>query len=215
MTFLLLVGWLSLPLAPLNPVAQDTIAAMNLHVTAGITSPNGIVSASPEISFKYEFRPAHPLIVRSEVDFRFGSVGTRFWPDGKEQPAMYLEGNYRTALLAADLLYYRGTDHLTAYLGVGIVQSFNEFDADQLSRDILKSQYDIDKIDMSQKIGYRFTLGLRFNRSYAFEVAITQMEPHFVFGRDYGDGTYSKEEVPTQFSSFRFTFGYLWELKSL
>lgn len=214
MTTLLLLGWLSLPLAPLNPIEQDTIAAMNLHLSAGITSPNGIVSASPEMSIKYEFRPAHPFIVRTEADFRLGSVGTRFWPAGNERQAMYLEGSYRSALLGLDILYYRGTDRLTAYLGAGLVQSFNEFDADQESRDLLKSRYGIDQIDMSQRVGYRFTLGLRFHRTYAFEVAITQMEPNFVFGRDFGDGSYSKETVPTQFSSFRFTFGYLWELKA-
>ncbi len=214
MTTLLLLGWLSLPLAPLNPIEQDTIAAMNLHLSAGVTSPNGIVSASPEMSIKYEFRPAHPFIVRTEADFRLGSVGTLFWPAGNERQAMYLEGSYRSALLGLDILYYRGTDRLTAYLGAGIVQSFNEFDADQKSRDLLRSRYGIDQIDMSQRVGYRFTLGLRFHRTYAFEVAITQMEPNFVFGRDFGDGTFSKETVPTQFSSFRFTFGYLWELKA-
>lgn len=215
MITLLMVGWLSLPLAPLNPIEQDTIAAMNLHLSGGITSPNGIVSASPELSLKYEFRPAHPLIVRADVDFRFGTVGTRFWPEGKETDAMYLSGNYRSALFGLDLLYYRGTDHLTAYLGFGLVQSYNEFSPSKKSMDLLRTKYEIDDLDMAQKLGYRFTLGLRFNRSYCFEIAVTQMEPNLVFGRDYGAGSYSKEMVPTQFSAFRLSFGYLWQIKAL
>lgn len=210
---LLLIAWLSLPLAPLNPVEQDTIAGMNLHLSAGVTSPNGIVSAGPELSLKFELRPAHPLVVRTELDLRFGAVGTRFFPGGSNNPSMYLTGNYQSALTGVDLLYYRGTDRLTAYLGLGLVYAFNRFDPSDESLALLRADYGVDDIDMSQKLGYRLTLGLRFHKAYAFEIAVTQIKPDFVFGRDYGNGTYSKEYFPTQFSGFRFTLGYIWQLR--
>ncbi len=213
MISLLLIAWLSLPLAPLNPIEQDTIAAMNFHLSAGITSPNGIVSAGPELSLKYEWRPAHPLVLRTELDFRLGSIGSRFFPGGSYRPSVYLTGNYQSMLTGLDLLYYRGTDRMTAYLGFGLVYAFNRFTPGEESLQELHDEYGIDDLDMAQKLGYRVTLGLRFHRNYSFELAVTQLKPDIVAGRDYGNGVYSKQNFPTQFSGFRFTLGYIWQLR--
>lgn len=209
MNALVLIAWLSLPLAPLNPVEQDTVAAMNLHMTAGITSPNGIVSAGPEITAKLEYRPFHPFIFRAEASTRAGSIGTRFYPHGLAGGVMYLSGDYQSLTTAIDALYYRGTDHLTAYLGAGLVYGFHRFNPDDKLNVQLAQDYGIIDIDMKQKLGYRLTFGIRYNRVYSFEVGIMEIKPDLISSRRYDSGVYSIQRSQTRFSGFRFTVGYI------
>lgn len=215
MSALILIAWLSLPIAPLNPIEQDTIAALNFHVTAGVTSPNGVISAGPEISAKLEYRPFHPFIFRAESSVRAGTIGTRFFPIDVGSSGVYLTGEYQSLTTAADVLYYRGTDRLTAYLGVGMVYGFHRFNPDSEVMGVLVRDHGIVDVDMQQKLGYRLTFGVRYNRLYSFEIGIMEIKPNFIFGRRYGDEVYSLQRSQTRFSGFRFTLGYILPIRDL
>ena len=76
MLTLLFTCFLTLPLYPLNPVEQDTLAMMNLHVTAGFNAPNRFGSISPELTGKYEMLFKHPFVVRAACDYRYGTVSS-------------------------------------------------------------------------------------------------------------------------------------------
>lgn len=79
---LILASLLSLPLYPLNPEAQDTLASANLHFTIGVNGPNSIVSTGPEMSLKYEMLVQHPIVIRAAVDYKYSDVTTRLFPNG-------------------------------------------------------------------------------------------------------------------------------------
>ena len=74
MTALIFTAWLALPIAPLNPVAEDTLTATNIHISAGVTTPNGVLSTGPEISVKYEMLAVHPMVVRGSIDFKYAKT---------------------------------------------------------------------------------------------------------------------------------------------
>ena len=79
---LLIASWLCLPAFPLNPVAQDTIASVNVHFTVGLSGPNSLVGSGPEITSKYEIRLIHPVVVRAAFDYRYGKVNSILFPKG-------------------------------------------------------------------------------------------------------------------------------------
>ena len=61
----LLVGWFCLPLAPLNPIQQDTLDVMAVQVFGGLHTGNEIVETGPSLGAKFEVLPIHPLVYGS------------------------------------------------------------------------------------------------------------------------------------------------------
>ncbi len=200
----LLITWLTAaPLYPLNPVEQDTVNYMNLHFTAGLCGPNHISSAGPIVSVKYEYLLHHPFIVRSSFEYGFSRMQTRLYP----------KGDFHNTTYAADFLYYRGTNRLTGYLGLGFVFSKNYLQLDKEVADSLWRTEYVTAVSMPLHIGYRLTFGLRMNQFFSIEVIITDVRPKLVTTSSYPNNEIGirKEEVRIQ--TVRLTFGYLIPLK--
>ncbi len=196
---LILASLLSLPLYPLNPVAQDTLSPANLHFTLGVNGPNSIVSTGPEMSLKYEMLVDHPLVMRVAVDYKYGAVTTRLFPNG------YIH----TAVTSVEGLLYRGTDKLTGYLGAGVVYSYNYFKLSSSAADSLMTNHAISDVRIKNTIGYRITLGMRIHRSYAIEVAVTEVRPDFVYTSRISPSQYSEIAERTRLNDVRLTLGFL------
>ncbi len=203
MNVLLIATWLCLPLAPLNPIDEDTLASINAHVTVGMASPNGIVSTGPEVSAKYEMLVIHPFVLRGEVDGKYGRVTSNLFP----------QGDLYTLTLALDALYYRGTDHLTGYIGVGAVYAFNHFHSHTDTADSLRTYENVTAVDVEQQLGYRLTLGIRYHRSYSLEIGITELRPDFIKQHVEDNGVISRTRHATRTGGFRITLGYVFPLK--
>lgn len=209
---LILTAWLSLPLAPLNPSVQDTVSAMNLHFNAGIGTPNRIMSSGPVVSAKWEALAIHPLIVRGTFDYRFGNFRSKAF-DNLVNIGEY-DGKIHQLTVAADALYYRGTNQLTGYLGLGLLLTYANIRPSPVAKDLLE-QNDISDISIRPAPGYRIILGLRYMRAYSLEVSITEVEPDFVVSSRTVNGSFSETTSQTDFSGFRISLGYLWTLKNL
>ena len=203
MIALLLAGWLCLPIAPLNPLEQDTLASMNLHVTAGVSSPNGVVSAGPSMTMMYEMLVVHPLVVRGGVEFNYSKTVSNLFPKGKLFATTF----------SADALYYRGTDHLLGYLGLGMVYALPNFTSNRSTADSLMTYESVGSVDMTRKLGYRLTFGLRYKRHYSVELSITELHPDFIKNGVYADGETSRSFEETRTGNIRLTFGYLFPLR--
>lgn len=199
MLTLILTSLLSLPLYPLNPVDQDTLAAANLHFTLGVSGPNAIVSSGPELSLKYEMLIDHPFVVRAAADYRFGSVTTRLFPNGQ----------MHTGTASVEGFVYRGTDKLTGYMGAGVVYSYNYFKLKSAAADSLVTNHGITDVRIKNTFGYRFTLGMRIQRSYAIEFAVTEIRPDFVYVSRTSPSQYSEMAEPIRLNDVRLSFGFL------
>ena len=210
---LLLTAWLCLPLAPLNPIEQDTVSALNFHFTAGVSSPTSIVSTGPVFSAKWEMLAIHPVIIRSAVDYQYGNFKNRTFrllDDISE-----VKGKLNQFTLSADALYYRGTDRLTGYLGLGAIYTFGDINFSSETMSLLSDNYDITEVSLKPQFGYRITLGLRYQKVYSLEIAILEIEPNYVVTYNTGINTYSELTQRTDFSGFKISLGYLWTLKEL
>ncbi len=196
---LILASLLSLPLYPLNPEAQDTLASANLHFTIGVNGPNSIVSTGPEMSLKYEMLVQHPIVIRAAVDYKYGDVTTRLFPNG------YIH----TAVTSVEVFFYRGTDKLTGYLGAGIVYSYNYFKLTSAAADSLVTNHAINDVRIKNTFGYRITLGMRIHRSYAIEFAVTEVRPDFIYTARTSPSQYSEIAERTRLNDVRLTFGFL------
>lgn len=203
MTALLFAALMSLPLYPVNPTEQDTLNVMNVHITAGVDGPNGVVSTGPELSLKYEMLLFHPLVIRPSLDFQFGSV----------KGAVFPHGDLSTVTFAAEIFAYRGTDHLTGYLGTGLTYSNFFFSAADRTADSLYDNYRVTDVDLDPTLGYRFTMGLRYRRVYSAEFGVTEIRPQFVFRSKISESQYSQYAQKARMSIVRFTLGYLFPLK--
>lgn len=213
MYHLIMTAWLCLPLAPINPIQQDTVSAMNLHFTAGISSPTGILSTSPVFSTKWEMLAIHPVILRGSFDYQFGKFknnALRILDDIDE-----IKGEMHQFTLATDALYYRGTDHLTGYLGLGAILAFGNLNFTHETMALMRKNYDISKVSFNPQLGYRITLGLRYQRIYSLEITISEIEPDYTITYNTGIFSYSELTRRTDFSGFRISLGYLWTLKEL
>ncbi len=200
MHLLLLASLLCLPIAPINPVEEDTVSSINFHVAAGVTTPNGVVGAGPELSARYELRMTHPLVVRCAVDFKYSETNSHLFP----------KGELLTSTVAVDLLYYRGTRHMTGYVGIGGLFAHNNFSAFKKTSDSLMFYEDVESVDVTDELGVRITLGLRFHEWYSFEIAVTEVRPRFVKNRSSIDGDhYSRDYLDTRMGGFRVSVGYL------
>ena len=115
--------------------------------------------------------------------------------------------------LSADALYYRGTDHMTGYIGIGVVYAVNHFNPWPGTADSLLACESVTSVDVDQQLGYRLTLGLRYHRSYSFEIGITELYPDFVKHSAGTDGHSVRSYHTTRTGGFRVTFGYLLPLR--
>jgi hypothetical protein len=196
-TELLIAGWLCAPLAPLNPLEQDTLPSQTIHITAGVAGLGGIVSAGPEIALKYEALVIHPFILRGGCDLKYAQTVSKFFP----------KGNLYSAALSVDALYYRGTDRLTGYVGLGVVFAGGSFAPSPATADSLFRYEHVTAVDVKPKLGYRITLGLRVHRWYSFELAITEICPDFVKHASGPEGVASRRFETARTGGFRFTVG--------
>jgi hypothetical protein len=199
---LLMTAWLCLPLAPLNPLEQDTLADLSLHLSAGFASPNGIVSLGPDVSGNLEMMVMHPWVIRAGFDYRFGTLYSRLYP----------RGDLNSLVVSTDVLYYRGTSQLTGYIGLGVVYAMNHFSPNQGTSDSLRLQESVIDVNMAPQWGYRFTMGLRINRNTSLEIAVSELHPNFVFWRQQAPDRQSRFSTPTNTGSFRVSVGYVWEI---
>ncbi len=202
---LLLASWLCSPVFPLNPIAQDTIASVNVHLTVGLSGPNSVVGSGPEVTSKYEIRLIHPLVVRTALDYRFGRVNSILFP----------KGTLHNAAVSADALYYRGTHKLTGYLGLGLVYTFHHYHLTNDAADSLLENHQIRDVGIRPTLGLRLTMGLRFHRVISLEIGVTEARPNLRFVRQLGETSYSVTTERIRLSDARVTLGYLWPLRVL
>lgn len=203
MSALVLAALMALPLYPLNPTQQDTVNHMNLHFTVGFNGPSSVVSGGPEITTKWEWLISHPFIIRTAFDYRYGSVSTSTFPDGK----------MHRGLLSAEIIYYRGTDRLTGYLGAGPVYSMNGFSIADDAADSLNENFGTTDVSVSDVLGFRITAGLRILKSYSIEVGITEIRPKYMYTRQLTPERYAISSEQFRFNDFRVSVGYLFTLK--
>ncbi|MFZ5980489.1 MAG: hypothetical protein ACOYVF_07630 [Candidatus Zixiibacteriota bacterium] len=212
MLTLILTAWLTLPLAPLNPLEQDTVSAMNLHFNAGIGTPSRIMSSGPVVSSKWEVLAMHPVILRGTLDYRYGHFRSEAFENLNDIGDC--DGKIHQFTLAGDALYYRGTNKLTGYLGLGVLFTYASIRLSEVSRELLE-QHNIDRITIKPELGYRLILGLRYLRIYSLEISITEVEPDFVLSSRTIRGAHSETTSRTDFSGFQISLGYLWTLKDI
>jgi hypothetical protein len=205
---LLLAGWLCLPLAPLNPIQQDTLDQMALHGFAGMHTANATVATGPELGLKYEVLAVHPLLLRCGMEYRFGQLRSATVPDGDLHQFNF----------SADAIYYRGTNRLTGYVGIGVVFNYGAFNALPSVIDSLMQGYlDDDPLNpvieagvgVEAKLGYRITLGLRFRETTSLEICITEVRPEFTYRQTYASGARSESHENFRNNSFSVTVGYI------
>ncbi len=199
---LFIASWLCLPVFPLNPIAQDTIASVNMHFTVGVNGPNQLVGSGLELTSKYEIRLIHPVVARAAFDYRFGKVTSKLFP----------QGHLHTATTSIDLLYYRGTRKLTGYLGLGLVYTFHRYVLAGDVADSLRQNYQITEVGIRPNFGFRITMGLRFHRDVSLEIGITEVRPKLQFIRRLSETSYSVSTHRMRISDVRVTLGYLWSL---
>jgi hypothetical protein len=196
---LLLTSWLCLPVFPLNPTAQDTLPPMNLHFTIGLSSPNELAQAGPEVTAKYEMLMVHPVAAQLAFDYRFGRAKSKMYPNG----------NLHGATLSMVALYYRGTHKMTGYIGAGVVYTLHHFQLSDGSADSLLRNEGITKVSLSRTFGYRIIMGLRFHQSFSLEIGVTEVKPKLVFTERLNKNSYAVSEERIRLSDVRVTVGYL------
>lgn len=194
-----LASFAAAPLAPLNPIEQDTLPGQTLHFSAGFTSPNGIVSAGAEVSAKYEMMVLHPWVIRGGLDLKYAQTVSNLYP----------RGDLLSTTASLDALYYRGTDHLMGYIGLGAVYTMNHFSSSPATADSLFLFESVTDVDISRQWGYRVTLGMRFHSRYSLEIAVTELRPDFIKHGIRPGGTISRAFQNTRTGSFRITLGYV------
>ena len=203
MLAIICAAFLTLPLYPLNPVEQDTVSTINLHLTAGVSSHSGMISAGPELTAKFEYLFNHPFIFRSSLDYIYGEIKSNNYPNG----TMHRQS------LSTEVVYYRGTKKITAYLGLGIVYGRGIFNLSDSSFFDDETDGIPQEINVGHALGYRFLMGLRFKHKYSIEVTITEISPSFIYFRRTSATSYSEEEFEFRANYFKVSLGYLFKLK--
>ena len=199
---LILTSLLSLPVFPLNPTDIDTINSMNFHITAGVSGPSDFASAGPEFTLKYELLFYHPIVLRTGVEYNRGRVTKISFP----------KGDYYGITTSAEILYYRGTDRMMGFVGMGVVYNQSYLNMDGNVADLLLADKNISDVFLQGNAGYRFIFGLRKSRLWSFEIRMTDIRTNLVNHRDLGLNRFSIQRVPIRLSDFRITLGYLIEL---
>ncbi len=203
MLALLMAAMMSLPLYPLNPVEEDTLATINAHISMGFRAPTDVVSAGPELSAKYELLVMHPVVMRTSVDYKYGELTSKQYP----------RGPLHAVSVALEAFYYRGTDELTGYVGAGALFSYFAFDPNSYASDSLRSNFAIREVDIGAAPGFRITLGLRYESVYAMEFTITEMRSNMRYIREAAASVIGEREQEIRMSDIRLTFGYLFTLR--
>lgn len=199
MYVLLVAAWLMSPIFPLNPIQQDTLDHVSLHLTAGISGPTRLSSPGPEITAKYEIMFHHPFVLRTSFDYRYSKIKSVLYPEGK----------FHGTTISTEIYYYKGTYKSTGYIGVGLVYVNNFI---KLPQNISQSLYDKNRIIdiyMLSKLGFRITLGMRIHKSYSLEFAITEVSPTLVTKTQLSENKYSNKYENIRLNNVRFTLGYL------
>ncbi len=203
MLALCLAAIMSLPIYPLNPTKVDTLNTMNLHITAGINGPSKALSTGPELTAKYEYLLYHPIVLRSSLDYRFGDINSTVLPNG----------SIHRITTSVEAIFYRGTNRMTGYFGLGIIYSINRFNIDDESYRELNETLGITRVEISRAFGYRLTAGLRMNRTYSLEIGITEVSPSFVYITDHSANSYTIYKESFRFNDFKISLGYIFTLK--
>lgn len=199
MLALLCASFLALPLYPLNPTAQDTLSAQTLRFGFGFNGPNNYANVSPEVNLKYEMLVQHPVVVRGGVDYRPTFMSSKVHPDGV----------LHTVTFSADIIYYRGTDNMTAYIGIGPTLSLYDMSVDKAAADSMYLYHDITSLHVRTAPGYRISMGLLYKKVYALEISFAQSKPKFIYKSDLPNGGYSESAIFTKVGDIRVTLGYL------
>ena len=189
----------SLTLYPLNPTEQDTVAAMNLHITAGVAMPNEVSDIGPEASINFEYLLEHPFVLRTTLDYRIGNMKAVSLPEGKAHAAG----------MSMSVLYYRGTYSLIGYVGVGLVYSFGWFDTEAAVDDSLLANDNISGFDVTNSPGYRFIFGLRHRHHFSIEIRLTELRPDLITTRRESPTGFSEFAEPLKIHDVRLSVGYL------
>jgi hypothetical protein len=199
MTALLLTALLYMPLAPINPVEEDTLSSLAFHFSGGLSGPNGIVSAGPEIATRFETLVVHPFMVRATAAGSYAHTKSNLFPKGR----LY------TLTLGTDAIYYRGTNHLTGYIGFGFIYTMSRFDSFAHTADSLFRNEGVTDVDMEPEFGYRVVLGLRYHKNYSLELSVSELRPDFrKSGRDLS-GTEMRTYQTTRTGTFKIMLGYV------
>ncbi|MEE8403903.1 MAG: hypothetical protein V3S17_00775 [candidate division Zixibacteria bacterium] len=199
---LILTSLLSLPVFPLNPTDRDTLNSSNFHITAGVSSPSDFATAGPEFTLKYELLFYHPIVLRTGVEYNRGRVTKISFPNG----------DYHGFTTSVEILYYRGTDRMMGFMGMGVVYNQSYLNMDGSVADSLLAAENISDVYLRGNAGYRFIFGLRKSRLWSFEIRMTDIRTHLVYRRNLGAYRYSIQREPVRLSDFRITLGYLIEL---
>ncbi len=200
-----LTSLLLLPIAPLNPIEQDTLATDNLQFAIGLSTPNGILDAGPSAALFYEYRPLHPWIVRAGVEYRYGEVSGALNPNGELNSYTFsLEG-----------FYYRGSGNWIGYIGGGGLLALNSYNLGSVDADSLFAIEGVTDVEMSQSFGYRILLGLRYKTDYAIEIRVSEVRPDFIFETATGPNSTRFETRQTKTSTISLSFGYILPLNTL
>lgn len=199
MLALLCASLLTLPLYPLNPTDQDTLSAQTVRIGLGMNGPNTYAKVSPEINLKYELLIQHPVVVRMGVDYRPTFMNSKQHPDGV----------LHTVTFSSDIIYYRGTDHMTAYIGIGPTLSVYDMSLDKSAADSMYAFHSITDVRVRTAPGYRISLGLLYRRVYSLEISFAQSKPKFIYTSDLPGGGFAENGISTKVGDIRVTLGYL------
>lgn len=203
MNVLLLATLMSLPIYPLNPVDEDTLAAFNLNLSAGVAGSNELFDIGPVFVWKNEWLIDHPIVIRTSAEYRFGDVAFTTIP----------RGTANQLTLAAETFYYRGTDRMTGYVGIGLVYSMNSYSPNRSATDSLKLIENIDDVNLEDQFGYRLNFGLRFHRVYSLELSITEVRSHLVYYTKNSASSFQTFNKQIRLGDARLTVGWLLPLK--
>lgn len=187
---------------PLNPVEQDTVASSNIHFTAGVNGPNGILGSGFDGSLKFEMLMTHPYIVRAAAELRKSTIINMSYP----------RGYILATTFALEGLYYRGTNRLSGFIGLGlvyVVSSVKQNEADKLRLFLAEG---VNDVQIKDTFGYRLILGARFRRSFSLEIVITELKSDFIYITRISQSSFIEETIRTRLSNIKLTFGYLFSL---
>ena len=200
----LIATWILTPIAPLNPIEQDTLPSISFHIAAGVTVPNGVVSTGSEIFGNYEMRVIHPFVIRLGVSLQHKNMTSKIFPSG----------NINTIDLSVGGLYYRGSKMLVGYFGASAIYGINFFSPTSQTLDSLNINEGVTDMSMGRKLGFGITLGLRIKKVYSFEINITEMYPSLRKKMQSSSLVFSTSGESVRTGTFRLTFGYVWAIIS-
>lgn len=201
----LFASLLALPIYPLNPTVQDTVAVSNIHMTIGINGPNRVAGVSPEITLKYEWLIDHPYLVRLSAGYTNSLIDSRFYPNGT------LHG----FTIVSEIMAYRGSNKLMAFVGTGPMLSLGVLNLTSRATDSLKNEHNITQVMFKPNFGYRLSFGLRYHRVYSLEISMSRYKANFLYRQTFSNGTLAEYYDDAKISDVRITIGYLFNAGKL